>query len=386
VCEGRDGMLNTENRKDMKVINFIQRLASLVVCLLIVASLATVKQGELLGHRLKPRVEQRQAAGNDTLRVLDNGSVVINTTDLASDVMGYGGKVPLEITVKDGTVVAVRAKANAETKEFFEQAATLLDKWKGKRVDDALGMKVDAVSGATFSSRAIIANVQKGLAYAKQKGLSAGGDEMAGGASSHSAASGFDLSPKNVAGLLVALMAATLPLFIKNRKYRLCQSLLNVVVLGFWCGSFLSYTSLIGYAAQGMGSLALVVPGILLLVAFVYPLFGKKSYYCTHVCPFGSLQYLASQTVKYKVRMSPKTIRRLDMFRQVLWALLMLCIWSGVWSDWTDYEPFSAFLFTTASWVTLAIALVFLLLSFVVTRPYCRFVCPMGTLLKYGQA
>lgn len=372
----------------MRLINTIQRLQSLLVCLLIIASLAIVKHGEFMGYSVKPKADQRQTVSNDTLHVLDNGSVVVNTTNLAPDVMGYAGKVPLEITVKDGIVQEVRAKDNAETKEFFEQAATLLGRWKGKSVDEAMRMKVDAVSGATFSSKAIIENVQRGLAYAKQKGVTAveGEDEVAEGSDDSSKALGFELSVKSVAGLIVVLLAAILPLFVKNKRYRLCQSVLNVVVLGFWCGSFLSYTSLIGYAAHGINSLALIIPVIMLTVAFIYPLFGKKSYYCTNVCPFGSLQFLAGKCVKYSVRMGQKTLKRLDLFRQILWALLMLCIWSGVWSEWMDYEPFSAFLFLTASWVTLVIAIVFFLLSFVVARPYCRFVCPMGTLLKYSQS
>jgi len=131
--------------------------------------------------------------------------------------------------------------------------------------------------------------------------------------------------------------------------------------------------------------LALLVPCIMLITAFVYPLFGKKTYYCTHVCPFGSLQQVAGKCLKYKVKMGRQTLKRLDLFRQVLWALLMLCIWGGVWSDWTDYEPFSAFIFQSASWVVIVLAAVFVLLSLVVTRPYCRFVCPMGTLLKLSQ-
>ncbi len=72
----------------------------------------------------------------------------------------------------------------------------------------------------------------------------------------------------------------------------------------------------------------------------------------------------------------------LNLFRQILWAVLMLCIWSGVWADWTDYEPFAAFIFQSASWVVIVLAAVFVLLSLIVTRPYCRFVCPMGSLFK----
>ena len=361
----------------MKMKNKIQQICSLLVCLLLLSSLAIVKQGEWMGHELKQKKEAAKNVDNDTLRTLPDGSMVISTTNLGSDISGYAGKVPLEITFKDGKVMNVKALDNAETPAFFEQASALLAKWNGKTIEEAMQTKVDAVSGATFSSKAIIGNMQRGLQYAQ------GQQELA---SAGNTASGFDCSAKNIAGLVVVLMAAILPLFIKNRKYHLCQLVLNVVVLGFWCGAFLSYTSLIGYMAHGINVAAVIIPVIMIITAFVYPLFGKKTYYCTHVCPFGSLQQVAGKCIKYKVKISPKTAHRLDIFRQVLWALLMFCIWSGVWADWTDYEPFAAFIFQSASWVVIVLAVVFVLLSLIVTRPYCRFVCPMGTLFKLGQA
>ena len=361
----------------MKISNKIQQVCSLIVCLLILSSLAIVKQGEWMGHELKQKTEAAKGVDNDTLRTLADGTMVINTTSLGTDITGYAGKVPLEISVKDGKVVNVKALDNAETPDFFELASDLLTKWNGKTIEEAMQTKVDAVSGATFSSKAIIGNMQRGLQYAQgQQALASEGNAL----------SGFDFSVKNIAGLIVVLMAAILPLFVKNRKYHLCQLVLNVVVLGFWCGAFLSYTSLIGYMAHGINVLAVIIPVVMLITAFIYPLFGKKTYYCTHVCPFGSLQQVAGKCVKYKVKMSQKTTHRLDIFRQVLWALLMLCIWGGVWADWTDYEPFSAFIFQSASWVVIALAAVFVLLSLIVTRPYCRFVCPMGTLLKLSQS
>ena len=48
-------------------------------------------------------------------------------------------------------------------------------------------------------------------------------------------------------------------------------------------------------------------------------------------------------------------------------------------------EVFSAFIFQTASVFVLALGGVFLLLSFFVARPYCRFVCPTGTLFKIAE-
>ncbi len=340
--------------------------------MLILSSLAIMKHGEWMGLEMKPKAETANDADNDTVRTLADGATVINTSALASDIQGYAGKVPLEITLKDGKVTGIKALDNAETPDFFGQASALLSKWNGKTIDEALATQVDAVSGATFSSKAIIGNVQLGLQYARSRQVNVSGSETVA----------FDASAKNIAGLAVVLMAAILPLFVKNRRYRLCQLALNVVVLGFWCGSFLSYSSLLGYMAHDINVFAVIIPTVMIVTAFVYPLFGKKAYYCTHVCPFGALQQLAGKCVKYKMGISAKTLRRLDLFRQILWAALMLCIWGGVWAEWTDYEPFSAFIFGSASWAVIALAAAFILLSLVVTRPYCRFVCPMGSLFK----
>ena len=346
---------------------------SLIICLLFIVAVSIRRDGKVLGHDISGTETTATAAAGDTLRILDDGTVVINTTGLAADIQGYAGMVPLEISLKDGVVTGVEALENDETPDFFEEVMPLLDRWDGLSIEDAQVLEVDVVSGATFSSKALIGNMQRGLAYAAKANIQ------------HDIWQDFDLSAKAIAGLLVALMAAIVPLFVKNRRYRTVQQLLNIAVLGFWCGTFINYSMLISYLSNGINVVALLTPVVLLVTAFIYPLFGKKTYYCTHVCPFGSLQELAGRCVGYKLKIKPQTAKRLNVLRQVLWAVLMLCLWTGVWFDWIDYEPFSAFIFQSASWIVIAIAVVFVLLSTVVMRPYCQFVCPTGTLLKYAQ-
>jgi len=97
---------------------------------------------------------------------LEDGTVTINTTSLCKEVIGYEDITPVEIHIKDGKVTAVNALANKETPRFFAAAKTLLDQYVGKSVKEASTLKVDAVSGATYSSDALIKNVQAGLTYA----------------------------------------------------------------------------------------------------------------------------------------------------------------------------------------------------------------------------
>ncbi|MCF0199180.1 MAG: 4Fe-4S binding protein [Bacteroidaceae bacterium] len=194
------------------------------------------------------------------------------------------------------------------------------------------------------------------------------------------------LTVKFVATLLVVTTASVLPLFWKNKHYRTVQLGLNVAVTGFWSGAFLSYAFLLGTLAYGIRLIAVVVPVIMLVVAFVYPLFGKRSHYCMWVCPLGSAQELAGKlNPRHKWKMSAATVHRLEVARDVVWALLMLMLWTGIGFAWVDYELFIAFMFRIAPWGVTAAAGVVLLLSVFVSRPYCRFLCPTGNLIRLAQ-
>ena len=72
------------------------------------------RDGKIQGHDLLQK-EKAIAAGEDTIRTLDDGTVVVNTTALGKDIIGYSGTVPLEISLKDDHVVGVKALDNAET-------------------------------------------------------------------------------------------------------------------------------------------------------------------------------------------------------------------------------------------------------------------------------
>mgnify|MGYP004447083371 CR=1 FL=1 len=152
------------------------------------------------------------------------------------------------------------------------------------------------------------------------------------------------------------------------------------------CGAFLSYAFLLGTLAYGIRLIAVVVPVIMLVVAFVYPLFGKRSHYCMWVCPLGSAQELAGKlNPRHKWKMSAATVHRLEVARDVVWALLMLMLWTGIGFAWVDYELFIAFTCRIAPLGVTAAAGVVLLLSVFVSRPYCRFLCPTGNLIRLAQ-
>ena len=386
---------------------FVARLLSLVVVVLILAAAAILRDGRILGHDLR-EAHEAKALKNDTLEVTPDGAFVVNTKPLAKDVQGYGGPVPLKIHIKDGRVAAVEAEPNAESPDFFNRAKELLNHWQGKSVDEALAEEVDAVSGATFSSRAIIANMQRGLAYAKQHGqwgedgsvgaLGTSASPIEGGSvgaadtsASHIVGSedgsvgALETSAPPIVALIVVLLGAVVPLFYNNRRLHLVQLAVNVVVLGLWTGTFVSYTLFLrvfsgGVSLSTIGALA--APLLMLIVALIYPLAGRSGHYCANVCPFGSAQELAGKLSRRKLRITPRVLKLLSVLRNLLWGVLMALLLTGTCTAWIDYELFTAFLYSSASVWVIVLAALFLVLSVWVPRPYCRFVCPTGALIK----
>lgn len=362
------------------------RLLSLVVVMLVLSAAAILRDGRIFGHDLRQThaAVVSVAQGSDTLSVQPDGTFVVNTRVLAKDVQGYGGPVPLKIHIdKDGRLTAIEAEPNAESPSFFDRAKELFSRWQGKTIDEAMAEDVDAVSGATFSSKAIIRNVQRGLAYAKQHGLADGGKGAQEESAERTVATGWTLG--SIVALIAVLLGAVVPLFTNNRRLHLVQLVVNVVVLGLWTGTFVSYTLFLRLFAGGVSLSAigtLAAPLLMLIVALLYPLAGRSGHYCAHVCPFGSAQELAGKLSRRKLRITPRVLSVLTALRNLLWGVLMALLLTGTCTAWIDYELFTAFIYSSASVWVIVLAVLFLVLSVWVPRPYCRFVCPTGALMK----
>ncbi len=361
----------TESKHDI-----VAQVLRLGACLLLLAAAAAGRSGRLFGRSLAPRFPGA-AAASSAIRTAEDGALVVDSTALAPKVSGYGGPVPVEVTVRDGCVDAVRpVLPNDETPLFFGtlEEAGLWQAWNGLPVAVAATSRVDAVTGATYSSTAAIANVRSALA----------------------AVEGRDSAPprrtppplRTVAALVLLLTAAILPPAFRSRSVRTALLVLDVAVLGFWNGLFLSHARLVGWIGTGLtGGIAEVASALLLFaMAFLYPLFGRPQHYCLQICPFGAAQELFGRIPVGKWRPSPHLVRTLTTFRLLLWGVLMLMLWTGVCADWLDWELFAAFSFRAAPPLLLALAAIVLVLAIFVPRPYCRFACPTGTLLKLAEA
>lgn len=299
---------------------------------------------------------------------------VVYSRKLAPDVAGFAGPVPLYVRLDaEGRVVKIVAGPNSETPDFFRRVERngLLQAWDGLTAAQAADKSVDAVSGATYSSRAVIDN-----AHAVFASLS-GGDSTAGG---RTPAIGWGPTAA-LLGVLAFGLAASL--FLRKQRWARPVALcLNVAVTGFWCGQFLSLSLLRGWLSSGFSPWLYLPAAAMLLLAVVLPLFGKKGYYCLWVCPLGSLQELAYRIPGPKIKVKPAAFRLMRRVRTAALLLLLCCLWMG-WGAWLlDYEPFTVFLLSEAAPAVVALAAVIVVAGWLVPNPWCKCLCPVGELLR----
>lgn len=96
----------------------------------------------------------------------EQGMTVVNTSTLCPNVKGYAGAVPVKIYIKDGKIEKIKSLHNAETPKFWALIKKeMMPKWEGMDVKKAAKAKVDAITGATLSSKALQKNIQTGCGY-----------------------------------------------------------------------------------------------------------------------------------------------------------------------------------------------------------------------------
>ncbi len=355
----------------------VRYVVNIAIIALMFAAVAIKNSGSVVGtpveEILHPKAEEVIIPAEE---VGNNGERIINSTSLAKDVVGFGGTTPIKLHIVNDRIQSVTYLENYESPDFFEQVVKsgLAQKWIGMTTSEAAVAQIDAVSGATYSSKAIIENVQRAAQYASNVEVSATQNLI------------DEIGWSGIAGLAVLLFGVVMT-FIKrkNKGLRVVQLTLNVAVLGFWCGSFLSLASFTAWISNGANLTLSIVALSMLAITLIMPLFGKKGTYCHHHCPMGAAQELIGLIPASKLKIGHKTAKVLNNIRYYIFAALIFMMWLGIGTELINYEVFSAFIFESASTVVLTMAAIFLILSIFTPRPYCRFICPTGALITISQ-
>jgi len=294
-----------------------------------------------------------------------------------ADAPGYGGPIHLAIRIDpEGNLEEFRVVRSRETPAYLALVEPWARKLLGRSLLDADPFAdVDAVSGATLTSRAMLRTLrQAGRAFARDTlGLAVAGEEPP--PRPHRA-------DPNVAWLAGFVAAAAALRFRPGRWRRILFLLASFGILGI--GLNLQYSTQHVFALLG-GSLPAIGFGVAFFMVVVVPVVTLLvgNVYCGYVCPFGAMQELAGELRPRRLASDPsKPVWRIARLVKYL-LLFVLAGGFALTRDASvlDSDPLTTLFGAARGGATFAIALGALLLSIPYRRFWCRNLCPAGAFL-----
>ncbi len=186
----------------------------------------------------------------------------------------------------------------------------------------------------------------------------------------------------DVAVLVVTLCLATwLAVYRRARRELLVLTVFSLLYFGFYRAGCVCAVGAIQNVTLAIADPDYVLPvtvGLFFLLPLLFALlYGRV--FCAAVCPLGAIQEIV---VLRPLRVPMWLERGLGMIPFVYLGAAVLFAWTGTAFLICRYDPFVAF-FRLGGLPHLVIAgVVLLLIGVFIARPYCRYLCPLGAILR----
>jgi ferredoxin len=189
----------------------------------------------------------------------------------------------------------------------------------------------------------------------------------------------------DVAVLVAALSTATWLVYRKrSRRGLIALSVFSLAYFGFWRKGCVCAIGAPQNVAYGLFNPGYAVPLTVLaffVVPLVFALFAGRTF-CAAVCPHGALQDL----VLLKPLKLPLWLERgLGIIPFIFLGAGLVFAATGSGFIICQYDPFVPLFRRSGPAYIILTGAAFLLVATVVGRPYCRFLCPYGAMLKLAS-
>jgi len=338
------------------------------------------------------RLEQKSTVPRDSAREISYFKVadandrltgyIFSSEELAPEIRGFGGKINLAIYADpSGTLINFHIIRSNETPAYLAMLSQWCGLLNGRRLFQPQPFAdIDAVTGATVSSKAILSALQiSGQRFATQilgRSLKPQVTEE-----THRA---YYLPDSYGIYLITTFLLALIVTYRGGFWSRLAVLSLTLIVGGIILNAQYSSEQIatilsLHVPATGLTGAFLLVAAIPLLIIF----FGNI--YCGYICPFGAAQELLGYVVPDRLK-HPITLEKMRKARFVKYVVLFIFIilfFSSRNRSTLATDPLISFFnLRFWKWSMIVIVTAALIGSAFYVRFWCRYLCPAGAFLS----
>jgi ferredoxin len=186
----------------------------------------------------------------------------------------------------------------------------------------------------------------------------------------------------DIGALILALgLAAYLILARRSRRGIAGLAITSLIYFGFYREGCICPIGGIQNVALALGNHNYALPmvaGVFFLLPLLFALFFGRVF-CSSVCPLGAAQDVV---LRHPIKLPDWLIHPLSVLPWIYLGAAILYATTGTTFLICRYDPFVAFFRLGGSAFMLELGAVILILGIVIGRPYCRFACPYGAILR----
>ncbi len=291
---------------------------------------------------------------------------------------GYGGELEVfvKINVFEESVKDVITISHKETPSFFNKINNegFFRQFHAKPVDNrfVIDENINAISGATVSSKAFNQAIQKGTAFTgnnyfgkniiiPESGIRFGWQELI---------------------LITLVFSSVLLTYYKNQKWRNFLLGVSVFYLGFYLNASLSIAK---FGDLLMGNLPSYSNNpfllILLLAVIIGAIIVGKNFYCGSICPFYGIEKGLSKLSGIKFTLPNKLSKIVKNAAGFYLWLALLLIFITANPSMGSFEPFAMVFSLDGEGIQWFLLPAILVGTFFMPNFFCKYFCPVGSFL-----